>query len=223
MDRRASNSGAQIERVDASVDLLDGAFGRRRIALLHDLGDCVIRPNDAPIAVRPIDCRRHHRSRCAGCFMSIDQIQKGGRRQERHVPGQEDQGPGLSRHQRLDLLQRVGGSALRLLQSRLNILVYDQMSPDLSARMSRDDGHCVGRHGPRGPNHMVDQGQAPDSMQHFREGRLHAGALPSRQDDYVRHVQPIGCVGFAQGCRYGWFVRFAARAQGRYAMHESGR
>ena len=108
--------------------------------------------------------------------------------------------PGLARQQRLDLLQCVGRSELWLLQGRLDILVYDQMFADLCAGVARHDGHCVRRHSPRGPNHVVDQRQA-----------ARRDAAPSAGVDFIRvpcpaarmttcvTFEPIGCVGFAQG------------------------
>ena len=176
---------AEVERIDAGVDFLDLPLGRRGIPLLDDASEPPAGPDDAAIAIRSIDDGGHHRRGCAGAVMDVEQLADGLGPEQRDITREQYDGARLAGQERFCLLERMRRSELRRLQRELDSLPPGQACADRVGSVAHDDRNRCRLHAPRRVEHPFDHWPAGDWMQHFRQDRLHAGALAGREYDDV--------------------------------------
>ena len=176
----------QVKCVDAAVDFLDGALGRRRVALLDNPRDLSACPHDAPVAIRPFDDRRDDGLGGRGGCVGVDKLPKGLRAQQWHVARKQEERACTALERRLSLLQRMCGPELRRLHHELQVLVGRQPGAHGVSFMADNERNRLRAEGPRGPKDVLDHGPPGNRMQDLRESGLHSSPLTRGKDHDMR-------------------------------------
>ena len=170
-----------LERIQAAVDLLDGALSLGRVLVLDDPGDVAAGPDDPAVAPRVL---RHRGGQGDGRFgrpAAFDEAAHGRGRQERRVAAQDDDLVRRTLHGRHGRLEGVPGAERRILDRPVHIVGED--APDgLGGRRDEDQGASSGGLDRR----LDDVGQHRTSAQRMEDlgaSRAHPGPEPGRQDD----------------------------------------
>ena len=123
MLRSESKSGVQVEGIDAGIDFLDLPLRRRGVTLFDDARDLAPGPDDAPVAVRPVDGGGETvAAALAARWVSSSEPSVAPDRNGTS-PDSRTTVPDLPARQRLGLQQRMAGSQLRFLDDRDNVWV----------------------------------------------------------------------------------------------------
>ncbi|OEI69381.1 hypothetical protein Cus16_1225 [Curtobacterium sp. ER1/6] len=179
--------GAQVrhvEGVDAGVVLGDGALGVRRVLVLDDADEGAGGvADDAAETGGVVGDRAHERDGVAG--VGVQERAERHRVEQRDVAGEHHDGAVEVVGQRLDRdLDRSSGAGDLVLvdDDRVGRALGDLVR-DALPLVPDDDGEVLGLERGGRPQHVREEGQAGEPVQHLRGGRLHARALPGGEDD----------------------------------------
>ena len=177
----------QVEGVDAAVDFLESAAPLGEASRSSTIR--AMRPFDADdpaVAVRAVDCGRDHRRCGVGATVGLHEpaaalrASAAGRRPTAGRPS-----PSPARKHRLRLLERMGGSELRLLNDEPQIQVVLPIDPYRRLQpwptISVTVAGTIAR--PRSRSTCSMSGRPAMRMQHFRQAGLHPGALAGGEND----------------------------------------
>ena len=79
----------------------------------------------------------------------------------------------------------MGCPELWLLQNPTNTWSFAHKTSNRVRSMTDDDRHSLGIHGLSDSEDVLDEALPTETMKYLGHPRLHSGALPSREDDYV--------------------------------------
>jgi hypothetical protein len=161
------------------------AFRRRGVALLDDARDAAIGADDAPVAVRPLHICGDDGCRGACRAVRLEQPRQSGRGQQRHVAREQHQRSRPACEQRLRLLQRVRGAALRLLQRELKAGNVAKPVANGVRLVTDDERGGGGADGGRRPQDVSHHRAPGYRMEDFWQPRFHTRALSGSQNDDV--------------------------------------
>ena len=171
--------------VDAGVDLVDLALGRRGVLVLDDAGHLPLAVADHPPVAGGVRHPRAQHGQPLGLHRLVDQRGQGLALQHGHVPVEDDDDP-VPLRERLDAqLHGVTGAALLGLLDHghgprpvaRHQLAFDRL--DLVAQHG-DDGRRLEL--PRALDGIGDEGGAQQPVQHLGAGGVHAGPLARGED-----------------------------------------
>ena len=191
---------SDVEHVDAAIDLVDCPLRVGGVCLLHDAFEPAAVPDDATVAVGPLDLGGQHRGDRTRALVGFDRRRDRPGMNKRRITREDDDAASRTPQCRLRLEQRVRGSELRFLADesepvagaverrphRFGAVAHDQYR--------RGRFQWVGR-----AQHMLNQRTAGEPVQHFRPHRLHPCPAPRCENDDVpvrridgRHPSPSG-------------------------------
>ncbi len=166
-------------RHHAGVDLVDRALGRVRVLFFHDRAHPPRAIADDPSQSRWIGHMRGEHHKLAR-FGFLDQRSKRGGRHEGDVAdGHQRHAVGRQRVQRD--ASSVAGALGRVLRRETQVRRGDGRLHGFGA-MADHDHDRARRERARGGQDMRDQWTAGQQVQHFRQSRMHALALPGGED-----------------------------------------
>ena len=175
--RKAWPKLVESKRVDAGIDLVDGALLVGELRIFHDGGDgAVLAAQDAPITGRIGDFSREDGGGGVALFVDARQRcqrlgadQRGVSRQHDHVFRAFRKSAPRDEH-------GVTGALLRLLQDGADAQRLDDRRDLLGLMANHGDNRARFQRLARA-HHVFDQRTAAGAMQHFGQRRLQASAL----------------------------------------------